>query len=199
MLSTGSHITKIVWIVSALLIGFGFTDPERETKVRVAPDSEVLISGTTNVNEFTCKYNLEELELPIRLAYDDKAEQIQFSNAQLKLANDCFDCGGKAINKDFRDLLQTEKHPQVELRLLYVDPPKQENQQIGVGMEIKIAGVTRNYKTQLYCEQQGNICVDGTIALKLTDFGLEPPRKALGIIKVHDEIKVRIALRLNEI
>ncbi|MER3318262.1 MAG: YceI family protein [Allomuricauda sp.] len=199
MLSTSSHITKIVWIVSALLIGFGFTDPERETKVRVAPDSEVLISGTTNVNEFTCKYNLEELELPIRLAYDDKAEQIQFSNAQLKLANDCFDCGGKAINKDFRDLLQTEKHPQVELRLLYVDPPKPENQQIGVGMEIKIAGVTRNYETQLYCEQQGNICVDGTIALKLTDFGLEPPRKALGIIKVHDEIKVRIALRLNEI
>lgn len=199
MLSTSSHITKIVWIVSALLIGFGFTDPERETKVRVAPESEVLISGTTNVNEFTCKYNLEELELPIRLAYDDKAEQIQFSNAQLKLANDCFDCGGKAINKDFRDLLQTEKHPQVELRLLYVDPPKPENQQIGVGMEIKIAGVTRNYETQLYCEQQGNICVDGTIALKLTDFGLEPPRKALGIIKVHDEIKVRIALRLNEI
>ncbi|RIV30475.1 YceI family protein [Flagellimonas lutimaris] len=199
MLSTSPHITKIVWIVSALLIGFGFTDPERETKVRVAPESEVVISGTTNVNEFTCKYNLEELELPIRLAYDDKAEQIQFSNAQLKLANDCFDCGGKAINKDFRELLQTEEHPQVELRLLYVDPPQPDNQKIGVGMEIKIAGVARNYETILYCEQQGNICVDGTIPLKLTDFGLEPPRKVLGMIKVHDEIQVKVALSLKEI
>lgn len=199
MLSTSSHITKIVWIVSALLIGFGFTDPERETKVRVAPESEVVISGTTNVNEFTCKYNLEELELPIRLVYDDKTEQIQFSNAQLKLANDCFDCGGKAINKDFRELLQTQEHPQVELRLLYVDPPQPNNQKIGVGMEIRIAGVSRNYETILYCEQQGNICVNGTIPLRLTDFGLEPPRKVLGMIKVHDEIKVRVALRFNEI
>src|SRR6056297_2462582 len=170
MLSTSPHINKIVWIVSALLIGFGFTDPERETKVRVAPESEVVISGTTNVNQFTCKYNLEELELPIRLAYDDKAEQIQFSNAQLKLANDCFDCGGKAINKDFRELLRTEKHPQVELRLLYVDPPQPDDKKIGVGMEIKIAGTTRIYETTLYCEQQGKIRVDGTIPLKLTDF-----------------------------
>lgn len=199
MLTSIPHITKMLLIVTVVVAVLGFTDPVRETKVRVAPESEVVISGTTNVNEFTCKYNLQELELPIRLTYDEKAELIQFKNAQLKLANDCFDCGGKAINKDFRELLQTKKHPQVELRLLYVDPPKPDNQQIGVGMEIKIAGVTRNYETQLYCEQQGNICVDGTIALKLTDFGLEPPRKVLGMIKVHDEIKVKLALRLNEI
>jgi len=66
-------------------------------------------------------------------------------------------------------------------------------------MEIKIAGVARNYETILYCEQQGNICVDGTIPLKLTDFGLEPPRKVLGMIKVHDEIQVKVALSLKEI
>ena len=199
MLSSSPYITKIVWVVSALLIGFGFTDRERETKIRVAPDSKVVISGTTNVNGFTCRYNLKEMELPIRLAYNDSAEQIQFSNAQLKLANDCFDCGGKAINKDFRDLLKTEEHPEVELRLLYVDPPQPNDPKIGVGMEIKIAGTARIYETRLYCKQQGDIRVDGTIPLKLTDFGLEPPRKVLGMIKVHDEIKVQVALRLKEI
>ncbi|MCK0159270.1 hypothetical protein [Allomuricauda sp. F6463D] len=199
MLYLSPYVTKIVWVVSMLIIGFGITDPERETKIRVAPDSQVVISGTTNVNEFTCKYNLEELELPIGLAYDEKEEQIQFSNAQLKLANDCFDCGGKAINKDFKELLQTKDYPHVELKLLYVNPPQPNSEEIGVGMEIKIAGVTRIYETQLYSEQQGNICVDGTIPLKLTHFGLEPPRKVLGMIKVNDDIKVQIALRLNEI
>lgn len=199
MLSSSRYITKIVWVVSALLVGFGFSDPERETKIRVASDSKVIISGTTNVNGFTCRYNLKEMELPIRLAYDDKLEQIQFSNAQLKLANNCFDCGGKAINKDFRELLKTEEHPEVELRLLYVDPPQPNDSKIGVGMEIKIAGTVRIYETRLYCKQQGDIWVDGTIPLKLTDFGLDPPKKVLGMIKVHDEIKVQVALRLKEI
>lgn len=199
MLSSNRYITKIVWVVSALLVGFGFSDPERETKIRVASDSKVIISGTTNVNGFTCRYNLKEMELPIRLAYDDKLEQIQFSNAQLKLANNCFDCGGKAINKDFRELLKTEEHPEVELRLLYVDPPQPNDSKIGVGMEIKIAGTVRIYETRLYCKQQGDIWVDGTIPLKLTDFGLDPPKKVLGMIKVHDEIKVQVALRLKEI
>jgi hypothetical protein len=199
MLSTISHITKTFWIVTILFIGLGLTEPERETTVRVAPESEVVISGTTNVNQFTCTYNLEELELPIRLVYDDKKEQIQFKNARLKLANDCFDCGGKNINKDFRALLKSEQYPEVELKLLHVDPPNNDQQKIGVGMEIKIAGVSRVYETKLDCELEGNICVKGTLPLKLTDFGLEPPKKVLGMIKVDNEIKVNISLQLNEV
>lgn len=199
MLSTISHITKFFWIFTILLFGLAFTDPERDATVRVAPESEVVIAGTTNVNQFTCKYNLEEMKLPIRLIYDEKTEKIEFKNAKLKLANDCFDCGGRAINKDFRELLKTEEHPQVELKLLYVAPPNPDHQKIGVGMEIRIAGVSRVYETNLECELEGNICVSGTIPLKLTDFGLEPPRKVLGMIKVDNDIKVKVSLKLNEI
>lgn len=199
MLTTLPHITKYLWTLSALLLWFTDTDPEREATVRVAPDSVVVISGTTNVNQFTCKYNLQELELPIRLTYDEKAQHILFKNAKLKLANDCFDCGGKAINKDFRELLQTKSHPEVELKLLYVNPPQPEKETISVGMEIKIAGVTRKYESILNCEQKGGICVKGTLALKLTDFGLEPPKKVLGMIKVDNEIQVHMTLQMKEI
>lgn len=199
MFHTIPHITKTLWILTMLFIGLGLTDPERETTVRVSPDSEVVIAGTTNVNQFNCKYNLEELELPVRLVYDEKKEQIQFKNAGLKLANDCFDCGGKNINKDFRALLKSEQYPVVELKLLYVDTPSNGQKKIGVGMEIKIAGVTRIYETKLDCELERNICVNGTLPIKLTDFGLEPPKKVLGMIKVDNEIKVNIALQLNEV
>jgi YceI-like domain. len=199
MLTTLPHITKYLWTLPVLLLWFADPDPEREATVRVAPESEVVISGTTNVNQFTCKYNLQELELPIRLIYDEKAQHILFKNAKLKLANDCFDCGGKAINKDFRELLQTKSHPEVELKLLYVNPPQPEKETISVGMEIKIAGVTRKYESVLNCEQKSGICVKGTLSLKLTDFGLEPPRKVLGMIKVDNEILVHMSLQMKEI
>lgn len=199
MLPTITNTIKSISLLVLVLVGNLFSEPERKTTVWVAPDSEVVISGTTNVNTFTCKYNLEELKVPIRLVYDEKVEQIVFKNARLKLANDCFDCGGRGINKDFRELLKTEKHPQVELKLLHVDPPKPDDQKIGVGMEIKIAGVTRQYETQLNCEQKSGICVNGSLMLQLSDFGLEPPRKVLGMVKVDNEIKVKLALRFKEI
>lgn len=199
MLPSVIHIVRSIFTVSIFLFGAFFSNSEREARVWVAPESEVVIAGTTNVNGFTCRYNVQGLEMPIQMIYNEKVEQIQFKNAKLKLANDCFDCGGKAINKDFRELLKTEKHPQVELRLLHVDPPKADGQEIGVGMEIIIAGVARKYETSLNCVQAGDICVNGTLGLRLSDFGLEPPRKVLGMIKVDNEIQVQLTLKLKEI
>lgn len=199
MLTSFPHITKTLLLGLFFISWFNFNDPERETKVRVEPESEVVIAGTTNVNNFTCKYNLQELEVPIRLIYDEKSEQILFKNAELTLINDCFDCGGKAINRDFQELLKTERHPQVGLKLLYVEPPSLNQSMVDVGVEIKIAGVSRRYQTLLYCEQTKDICVNGTLELKLSDFQLEPPKKMLGMIKVDDEIKVHLTLQLSEI
>lgn len=199
MITSIPQITKTLFIGLVLVSWFSFSDPERETKVRVEPQSEVVIAGTTNVNNFTCKYNLQELEVPIRLIYDEKSEHILFKNAELKLVNDCFDCGGKTINRDFQELLKTEKHPQVGLRLLYVEPPSVNQNMVRVGLEIKIAGVTRKYQTQLHCEQAKDICVKGTLDLKLSDFELKAPKKMLGMIKVDDEIKVHVTLQMSEI
>ena len=199
MLTSMPHITKTIFFGLLFFIGLSFSDPERETKVRVASESEVVISGTTNVNQFSCVYNLEELEMPIRLIYDEKSEHIVFKNAELKLVNDCFDCGGKAINKDFKELLKTKRHPKVNLKLLYVDPPAANKGRVDVGLEIEIAGVKRTIETQLYCEQTKNIQVKGTLELKLSDFELEPPKKMLGMIKVDNEIKVNLAIRMSEI
>ncbi|WP_375324164.1 YceI family protein [Flagellimonas sp. GZD32] len=200
MLAAFPHITKLIGIITvSMLMTHGVSDPERRTKVRVAGDSEVVISGTTNVNQFTCRYNLEEMELPIRLVYDDKKEHILFNNASLQLANDCFDCGGRAINKDFKELLQTESHPQVEMKLLYVDPPQKENSKVGVGMEIIIAGVSRRYNAVLDCNVDNKISVNGVLELKLSDFNLQPPKKMMGMIKVDDEIMVRLAIKMSEV
>jgi len=66
-------------------------------------------------------------------------------------------------------------------------------------LEIEIAGVKRTIETQLYCEQTKNIQVKGTLELKLSDFELEPPKKMLGMIKVDNEIKVNLAIRMSEI
>lgn len=190
---------KNMLAVGLLAIGAFFADPERETKIWVFPGSEVIISGTSNINKFNCSYLVQGIEVPIHLVYREDLDEIHFKNAGLKLPSDCFDCGGKAINRDFKEILRTERYPEIKLRLLYVDPPSRETNKVGVGMEITLAGVTRRYTTQLESWTQGDIFVKGTLDLNLTDFGLEPPKKVLGLIKVDDQVKVNLNLRLKEI
>lgn len=158
-----------------------------------------MISGTTNVNQFRCRYQLKEFEIPVRMNPENRNGRIVFHNARLKLANDCFDCGGKGINADFREILQTERHPHVELTLLYVDSKNQAEDRIAVGLEIKIAGEARKYETYLNCDNRSEICVQGHLALKLSDFGLDPPKKVFGMIKVNDEIAVDFALVMKQL
>jgi hypothetical protein len=199
MISSVSFGVKNAIAIALLFFGTFLADPEREARIWVVPGSQVLISGTSNVNKFTCSYEVPGLEVPVHMVYRESLDEIHFKNANLQLESDCFDCGGKAINKDFKELLQTEKHPWIKLRLIYVDPPSPELKKVGVGMEITIAGISRTYVTELDSDQRGDIFVEGTLALKLTDFGLEPPKKVLGLIKVDDEVLVDLKLRLREL
>lgn len=189
------------YTVALGLLAFGtfFADPERETRILVVPGSRVVISGSSNINKFNCQYEVPGLEVPIHLVYRESLDEIHFKNADLRLESDCFDCGGNAINRDFKELLQTDKYPWIKLRLLYVDPPRAELKKVGVGLEITLAGVRKTYTTELEAEQVGDIRVHGTLALKLTDFGLEPPKKVLGLIKVDDQVVVNLDLKLREI
>lgn len=199
MIPSVPHSLKGLLVLAVFAMGMGFSDPERETTVLVAQESAVTISGTTNVNTFSCQYNLTAMELPVKMIYDERSNRILFKNAKLQLANDCFDCGGKMINKDFKELLKTEIYPQIELKLLYVEPPRDGQKKIEVGLEIMLAGVSRHYETYLYCEEQSDICVTGTLELRLSDFDLEPPKKVLGMVKVHNDIKVNMALIMKEV
>lgn len=199
MLSSVSFSVKYAIAIALLFFGTSLADPEREARIWVAPGSQVVISGTSNVNKFTCSYEVPGLEVPVHMVYRESLDEIHFKNANLQLESNLFDCGGKAINKDFKELLKTEKHPWIKLRLLYVDPPSPDTKKVGVGMEITIAGVSRTYATELDSEQRGDIFVDGTLALNLTDFKLEPPKKVLGLIKVDDQVMVDIKLRLREL
>ncbi len=181
------------FLAFALLIG----DVDRETTVHIHPDSEVVIAGTTNINSFDCSYVLEDKTRPLHVVYEERDGKFFFSQAQLRLQNSSFDCGGRAINKDFLELLKTERHPQVLLELIYAEVPDKPSDFIRAGLRITLAGVTREFETELLCDLNPDLCIYGNFKMNLSDFDLEPPSKALGIIKVDDQIEVQLNITLH--
>lgn len=187
--------------ITGLLLSFSATVPSaEETAVRIKDSSSLNIIGQTNVHTFTCKYDITELTDPVTIDYTSHEKgAIVFETAVLRLLNKNFDCGGRGINNDFNKLLQTPKYPEVILDLEKIVPhPHIANNYIA-GLSLTIAGKTRNYDLFLKVVPENDLEIKGVMEINLHDFNLEPPQKALGMIKVQDNLVIEFLLDLEEI
>jgi hypothetical protein len=193
-----------IFIISGLILSTainGFpSDLERMWYVR--NESRLAISGESNVNDFKCEvdryYRADNL-----LLYSSPGPHYQFSDNQMVINLMEFDCGRKLITRDFRQTLNADKDPQMVISFLSLDrlPNESTNiEQIRGRLHITIAGVSKETQIQLSINNMGNgtIHLHGNHDFSFTDFGIEPPSKALGLINVKNELEVTFDLILED-
>ena len=172
---------------------------KRSFAVSIKNDSEVSISGTTNVNSFNCCYNIARLESPIPVSFESNENTMLFSSTVLELENKCFDCGHKGINKDFNELLKTELYPKIKLQLIKIEKTQKFENTYNAEVKIFIANTSRVYTAPVSVSKERDYKVAGELNLSLKDFNLEAPKKIMGLIVVYDEIKVHFNLHFEQI
>ncbi|MBR9846908.1 MAG: YceI family protein [Algicola sp.] len=192
---------KKIVLILIIISGFAFTTNEvfNDTSVLITPESQLLIKGKTNVSKFKCEFNINQINEPIPLYYQVKNNKMVFEKAKLKLDNQCFDCGSKGINKDFRALLKSESYPEIELHLKEIKNIETNPSKVNALLELHIAGKSKSYLTPLTIDNSKDICVSGLLKLNITDFGLIAPKKALGLVVVSDEIEINFELIFKEL
>lgn len=168
------------------------------TKVVISSDSQLFIKGSTNVNTFTCEFNIKQLNTPIPLYYHEIEDKLVFDKAKLVLENTCFDCGNKGMNKDFMALLKSDEHPEILLSLKEISNIKHNPSTVNTLVELTIAGASKTYHLPVQIATEEQIKVSGTLKLNIEDFGLEAPKKALGLIKVSENIEIHLRLFFTE-
>lgn len=190
---------KIFFIIMLFLsLAFAKNVLINATSVVISPKSKLIIKGSTNVNKFKCHFNIEEVSNPIPLSFVLKEDRLIFEKALLMLDNSCFDCGSRAINKDFMDLLKSEEYPKIVLELKEIKKDSRTNNIVHALIEIVIAGESKSYFTPVKLKGDKILNVTGTLNLNICDFNLEPPKKALGLIVVSDIIKINFDLEVEE-
>ena len=95
------------------------------------------------------------------------------------------------MNSDFQDLLKSDSHPKividvVQVRNLASEEPVAE-------IRVELAGQTNHYKLPVQIHEHR---FKGKFSMNIRDFGLEPPKKALGLIIVDEHIEVAFDLKL---
>lgn len=191
---------KILYIVPLfLLMAFGLKDvPANNALVYIAAESKLQISGTTNINTFTCEFNTAEMMEPILVHYEKTGSKYIFHKADLKLNNLGFDCGSRGINRDFHGLLKSKEYPHILLRLKEIEMNGNDSSDLCAEVDIEIAGLVNSYKVPVKFEQKDNMCILGELKLNLDDFKLKAPKKVLGLITVHETIAINFDLAIRE-
>ncbi|SHJ05838.1 YceI-like domain-containing protein [Mesonia phycicola] len=165
---------RLVFILSIMMFGF-FNNLKAQSGM-------VEIKVETNVNQFTCL--CEEISF-ICAEFND-------NDKVLKLPVSSFSCPKRLIEKDLVELFEAEKYPHISIEILeYTETQK------NFSAEIKITIKETEKVYQLLLSKTYYNGVDyftGKQSLNLTDYYIEPPVKALGLVKVKPIVNIEFRI-----
>jgi hypothetical protein len=165
----------------------------------IEKNSNLSIQGRSNVNSFQCDVK-EYLRADTILFYKQDQEQQFIVKGGLTINVNEFDCHQRYMTGDLRKTLKGQEYPQLKINLLSIGNfTTAGNKNVKGIMTITLAGITRrmeiNYATQ--ATNDGNLHLNGSRQVLFSDFGLTPPHKLAGLIKVEEQINVQFQLILR--
>lgn len=112
-----------------------------------------------------------------------------------------FDCGSGPMNRDMRRALRAGDHPTITFELTDAETPRSQARP-DVWVRVRVRGTLRLAGTQrpVTLTADGRQLADGRVEirgrqpLRMSDFGVEPPSHALGLVRAHNDIVVRFNL-----
>ena len=158
--------------------------------------SWLAISGSTNINSFECLSSNAVPNNNIIVKASHEKEKLSFSNAVILVEVGSFDCKNPLINRDMYKALGGTNDSFIEIKLLEVKPTSgnwyTHDGNLTASLEISINGISRIKEMKIDWQNAGGIEYHfiGRADISMSDFDIDPPSPALGMVKVNDSITV---------
>lgn len=183
---------------------FAFFQLPAQTSYHVSKDSQVKISGTSTLSDWTISGSNVKGELKFN-GENNKTDiipagEITMADVSVEVASIHSERGEPMDNKIYK-ALKRDEYPVI--RFVLHDPVqlKKANQRadsVVASGAISIAGVTRNISFDMKVSyERGEWMFTGKKSLKMSDFGIEPPSAMFGQIITGDDIDIGVNLIFN--
>lgn len=189
---------KFLFIIWSIL----FIDPSiymDRVRWKVSEDSRLEIEGTTNVSRYNCAL-VDYSGADVLIQNDQSGVGTMSWAGEIVMKANNFDCHNPMMTKDFMKTVQAETYPEIKIRFLELtgsDIPAEREAFYGK-VDITLAGMTKRFplSCQLVSLNKDTKKLIGSQSFKFSDFGIDPPVKFMGAVRVRDEIKVNFELFL---
>lgn len=187
-----------LFIISSLLASFTPVQNKITDHLIVHSSSTITIKGKTNINKYACAIE-KYLGSDTLLLTAERGKGATFKRGIVKLNASGFDCGMNVITKDFRESIQSDKYPSIQINFISFERvPKFETtaEKFKGNLTITLADVAvpAEVRCSIIKDEKDLIHLNGQHTFKFSDFNLEPPTKMMGAIKVDEEIIVNFHL-----
>ncbi len=172
----------------------------------VQKSSNLSINGRTNINRFSC--GVAQYGEPDTITFLNEGCRGKISGIPLcgvlKINIEDFDCSNRMMTGEFKKTLQYKHYPQ--LRIVFVNLEKMpafnaQPETLKGQVFIELAGITKQFEMDYTSNRQDPETVEltGSRQLSFSDFGLQPPQKMGGLIRVNETLDVKFMLCLRRI
>ena len=172
-------------------------------RLTVHPKSQFWIQGKATTHSFTCQVETVNGTAQLRVPQNSipKEAKDEQTTVVVDVPVRSFDCGNRMMTKDLKETLKMEEHPNIHFELIdaRVGAPVDTSEQwrpVEVLGALTVAGKKRvtNLSALGRAIDENRFRIRGCHPLRMTDFNIEPPTKAFGLIKVKDRIEVQFDL-----
>jgi len=198
---------KLFFIILTLILSAITQFRENDEPIAIVVTSTLQVKGWSNVNSFCCSFQNVNSEDTLTLIYTQDQTSYSFNGLQLEIEIAKFDCGNRMMNKEFYDMLHMDQYPTLKIILKEIstrencplEAKTSDDVQLGSAkVEVVIAGIAQSYDLQFSLYQLPNETVVQTnLKFNIKDFGLTPPKKMFGLVRVKDFVEIEINCRID--
>lgn len=176
-----------------------------DTPLRMQPDSRLWVEGTSTTRSWSCKAPALEADIvatnadaPAAVLDGDKAVR----SVTLRVATPKLDCGNGTMTSHALKALKAGEHRSIVFTLASYDLARALDGTKGtLRGTLTLGGATRPVTIVALAKPaaRGQMRVTGSHMLRMSDYGLTPPKLMMGAMKVGDEVTVGFDLVLEAV
>lgn len=182
---------------------------DAQLELRPTPNSRIWIHGEATTHDFSCVVTEVKGSAQIAATQDtvhqvtteSQNEEGRQNTVEVQVPVRAFDCGNSRMTKDLQEALKMKEHPEIQFELVHAtmgapsDTSGQWRRVDALG-PLTIAGTKR--LTRLHAAARAlddeRFRLRGCVPIRMTYFGIDPPTKAFGLIKVKNRVEVKFDL-----
>lgn len=168
----------------------------------ITASSSLSVDGKTNINTFKCVVSSYGKADTLNIDLRKDANSFFKIKSILDIPVSNFDCHHKMMTKDLQKTLKMAQHPLMYIDIKSLNKLPIEAIKSGCMGDIHISLAGAKVKYQLHFNGKSNsnyLELIGKRHIHFSDFGLIPPSKLGGTIKVKDQLDVEVRLHLRKI
>jgi len=196
--------TLVIGMGMLPLVGSSAIAQQKSESVRLAvrADSRLWLEGSSNVKDWTCKATVMEALIAVDASSidsrDDAVVAKSLRGVDVIVPVRMLKCGDRHMEANMYQALKAPKPPEMSYIIadFEISPTPGDNLQVQATGKMSVAGAERSVSMTVKTERlpDGTRRARGSVPIKMSDFGIVPPRPWFGVLRTADKVVVQFEI-----